>query len=112
MQFTVSNNSHIPFSGGEEQSVIIMFTEWDRCIQCDDKQAKDVCQNCGDVICLSSKCALTFPHKNNSQFSVCKRCEKKISNKFKMVEIELYPELRLLKKKIKRRIEKRIEENV
>ena len=81
---------------------------WDKCSECHSNTAQNVCQNCGDIVCLYDECSISFPHKNNDIFSVCSTCKESISNKFKKVELEIYPELRLLKKKIKKRLEKKI----
>ena len=86
------------------------FCEWDKCERCNENSAKDVCQNCGDIICiLNPNCSLVFPHKNSTLYTICSTCENKISKKFKdITHIAVKEDLMLLKKKISKRIEKKI----
>ena len=86
------------------------FSEWDKCERCNKNKAKDVCQNCGDIICISNpNCGLVFPHKNSTLYTICSSCEINISKKFKdITHIAVKEDLMLLKKKISNRIEKNI----
>jgi len=98
-------------SNSDMQYTFMRMTDWDRCSECHANTAQNVCQNCGDIICLYDECSVSFPHKNNEIFSVCCTCKESISKKFKKVELDLYPELKLLKKKIKIRLEKKVKQH-
>ena len=93
-----------------QQYNVIQFSDWDRCSECHTNKAEDVCQYCWDIICLNNECSISFPHKNNGIFSLCLTCKERISNKFQIVEREDYPELRLLKNKIKKKLERKIKQ--
>lgn len=97
-------------SKSDIQYTFMRMTDWDRCSECHVNTAQNVCQNCGDIICLYDECSISFPHKNNDIFSVCSTCKESISKKLKIVKTEYYPELRLLKRKIKKRLENKITE--
>jgi hypothetical protein len=86
------------------------ITGWDKCSECHSNTAQNVCQHCGDIICLHDDCSINFPYKNNQIYSICSTCKESISKKFKIVETEDYPELRLLKKKIKKRLQIKIKQ--
>jgi len=83
------------------------FSGFDRCSECKSNVAENVCQHCGDIICLHDDCSINFPYMNDEIFSVCTTCKEIISNKLKKVEI---PELTLLKKKIKKRLVKKMKQ--
>jgi hypothetical protein len=97
-------------SNSDMQYSFVRFTDWDKCSECHSNTAQNVCQNCGDIICLYDECSVSFPHKNNDIFSICSTCKESISKKLKKVELDLYPELKLLKKKIKIRLEKKVKQ--
>ena len=59
------------------------FSGFDRCSECQSNVAENVCQHCGDIICLHDDCSINFPYMNDEIYSVCTTCIEIISNKLK-----------------------------
>ena len=81
-------------------------TEKERCAECDEFTIQEACNKCGDGVCLSKSCCEVFPHYNNSNYTICRKCTTSIDNK--LLLILNYGELRLLKQKINKKLEKKI----
>ena len=53
----------------------------DLCNECDHNIIFHECNKCGNGVCRSAECHLTFPHHGNTQFIICNDCYKIIDNK-------------------------------
>ena len=74
-----------------------------KCVSCDkNKREKYIleCSHCEREVCKREECCSIFPNANNKpDIVICKDCEIKIENKFRLI-IDCN-QLQLLKKKIK-----------
>lgn len=85
-----------------------VFEEDERCNECRELSVQDACNKCGEGVCLSNSCCEVFPHYNNSNYTICRKCTSSIENKLRL--IINYGELKLLKQKITKRLEKKIKQ--
>jgi hypothetical protein len=54
------------------------------CKVCSNNEALEICDSCGNSICLSSRCIEQWHHINNSKWNICSNCHHGISRKFKI----------------------------
>ena len=54
------------------------------CKVCSNYEALEICDSCGNSICLSSKCIEQWEYINNSKWNICSNCHHGISRKFKI----------------------------
>jgi len=57
----------------------------DLCINCEFAVIMISCDKCGDGVCMSERCCVTFPHKYNKLYVLCKTCVEKIDKQFRLV---------------------------
>ena len=55
--------------------------EMETCNECNIEAIVDTCNKCGNGVCRSDNCCLSFPDRYNTTFIICNGCCKAIENK-------------------------------
>ncbi len=61
------------------------YGDSDICAKCVSALIEESCDKCGDSVCMSGNCCVTFPHKYNKLYVICKTCVEEIDKQFRLV---------------------------
>ena len=89
----IMNSKYIQY---ESWTSVIPKDTKELCEYCNKHKLADLCNTCGEGVCLHDTCCLVFPHYKRTHYVVCNNCRQRVENKLKVV-ID-YSKLRILKK--------------
>ena len=73
----------------------------DLCNECDHNIIFHECNKCGNGVCNSIECSLSFPHYRNTEFIICNGCYKTID--YKLLNYDHLLIYKFLKKNMRKR---------